>query len=178
MTASRHVLLLRGVNVGKAKRIAMADLRDLVASLGCTDVKTLLNSGNVVCATTKPAGLAARVEKALALSLGLTSRVTALSADEFATIVDDCPLLDVATNPARLLVAAPADVADRTKLVALTKSDWSPEAVAVGSRAAYLWMPDGVIESRLAKALEKSLGDRCTSRNWSTILKLAALSRA
>lgn len=172
------VLLLRGINVGKAKRIAMADLKALVESLGCRDVKTLLNSGNVVCSTSKPAGLAARVQKAMTAQLRVTARVTALSADELATIVRENPLLDVATDPSRLLVAVPADVADRAKLVALAKQEWKPEAMAVGSRAAYLWMPDGVIESRVAKALDKAMGDAVTSRNWATVLKLATLASA
>ena len=171
-----HVLLLRGINVGKAKRIAMADLRVLVEGLGCRDVKTLLNSGNVVCTTSKSDGLAARAQKAIASKLGVTARVTAISADELAEIVRDNPLLDVATDPSRLLVAFLADGKDRPKLVALAREDWKPEAVAVGARAAYLWMPDGVIESRLAKALDKSLGDAVTSRNWATVLKLAALA--
>jgi uncharacterized protein (DUF1697 family) len=176
--SSRHVLLLRGINVGKAKRIAMADLKALVESLGCKDVKTLLNSGNVVCTTSKPAGLAARVQKAVAAKLGVTARVTAVSADELAAIVRENPLLDVATNPSRLLVAVLADPADRPKLAALDRGDWAPEAFALGTRAAYLWMPDGVIDSRVAKALEKAMGDAVTSRNWATVLKLATLAGA
>lgn len=177
MRAARNVLLLRGINVGKAKRVAMADLRALVASLGCTDVRTLLNSGNVVCTTAKPDGLAARVEKAMTAKLGVTARVTALSADELASIVRGNPLADVATDPSRLLVAVLADAKDRPRLVALAKQgDWTPERIEVGKRAAYLWLPDGVIASRLAKALDKSLGDVVTSRNWTTMTKLAAMT--
>src|SRR5262245_11897777 len=170
------IVLLRGINVGKAKRIAMADLRALIEGLGCRDVRTLLNSGNVVCTTSKPDGLAARVQKAIASKLDVTARVTGISADELAEVVRGNPLLDVATDPSRLLVAFLADPNDRPKLVALAKQDWKPEAVAVGARAAYLWMPDGVIESRVAKALDKSLGDAVTSRNWTTVLKLASLA--
>ena len=169
------VLLLRGINVGKANRVAMADLRALVASLGCTDVRTLLNSGNVVCTTAKPDGLAARVGKAMAGKLGVTARVTAISADDLASIVRRNPLADVATDPSRLLVTVLADAKDRPKLVALAKQDWAPERIEVGRRVAYLWLPDGVIASRLAKALDKSLGDAVTSRNWTTMTKLAAL---
>lgn len=170
------VLLLRGINVGKAKRVAMADLRALVASLGCTDVRTLLNSGNVVCTTAKPDGLAARVEQAMTSKLGVTARVTAISADELASIVRGNPFADVATDPSRLLVAVLADANDRPKLVALAKQDWTPERISVGRRVAYLWLPDGVIASRLAKALDKSLGDAVTSRNWTTMTKLAAMT--
>jgi uncharacterized protein (DUF1697 family) len=177
VSASRHVVLLRGVNVGKAKRIAMADLRALVEGLGYGDVKTLLNSGNVVFSV--PASVrgdvGARMEKALVAKTGVAARATVLTADDIATIIRENPLLDVATNPSRLLVAVLADPADRPKLATLSGGDWAPEAFAVGTRAAYLWMPDGVIDSRVGKALARAMGDAVTSRNWSTMLKLAAL---
>src|SRR5262245_9982765 len=111
------VALFRGINVGKAKRIAMADLRAVVEGLGCTDVRTLLNSGNVVFAAKKADGLAARIHKAVAAKLGVTARVTVVSADDLASVVRECPLTDVATDPSRLLVAFVADPADRPKLV-------------------------------------------------------------
>jgi uncharacterized protein (DUF1697 family) len=173
----RHIALLRGINVGKAKRIAMADLRALVESLGCTDVRTMLNSGNVVFATSRPAGLAERIGNAIASKLGVTARVTVVSADELDEIVRRNPLLDVATDPSRLLVAVVADPADRPTLVALAKQEWKPEAIAIGKRAAYVWMPNGVISSRVAKALDKALGDGVTSRNWATVLNLHAIAR-
>jgi len=172
----RDVALLRGINVGKAKRVAMADLRAVVESLGCRDVGTLLNSGNVVFTATKSDGLAARIQKAVAAKTGVTARVTVVTADDLATVVRENPLVDVATDPSRLLVAFPADLADRAKLVALAKQDWKPEAMAVGSRAAYFWMPDGVADSRVAKALDKALRDAVTSRNWGTVLKLYAMA--
>jgi uncharacterized protein (DUF1697 family) len=171
-----HVALLRGINVGKAKRVAMADLKALVESLGCSDVRTLLNSGNVVFATSKPAGLAARIEKALVAKTGVSARVTVLSADDVAVVMGENTLGDVATDPSRLLVAVLADPADRPKLVALTKQTWKPDAIAVGTRAAYLWCPDGVIDSKLAASMAKALGDGVTSRNWTTMSKLAALA--
>ena len=103
----RHVALLRGINVGKAKRVAMADLRALVESLGYSDVSTLLNSGNVVF--TVPASertpIGPRLEKAIATKLGVTSRVTVLTAREVADAIAGNPLLDVARDPSRLLVA-------------------------------------------------------------------------
>jgi len=171
-----HVALLRGINVGKAKRVAMADLRAVVESLGGRDVRTLLNSGNVVFATSKPDGFAARLSKSIASKLGVTARVTVVSADDLDVVVRESPLEGVATDPSRLLVAFLADAADRPKLVALAQQDWTPERIAVGSRAAYLWMPGGVIASRAAKALERALGDGATSRNWTTVTKLVALA--
>lgn len=178
MSPATHVALLRGINVGKAKRVAMADLRALVEDLGYRDVRTLLNSGNV--AFTLPKGAqgdpGARIEKALVARLGVTSRVTVLTRQELAAAIADNPLLGVADNPSRLLVAVLADPADRERLVPLAHQDWTPERLALGERVAYVWMPDGVIDSRVAKALDRALGDAQTARNWATMLKLRALT--
>jgi uncharacterized protein (DUF1697 family) len=113
--AHTHVALMRGINVGRAKRIAMANLRALVEDLGYNDVRTLLNSGNVVFAAPDlaRADAAARIEAALTARLGVSARVTLLAAAELAAAVRDNPLLDVAGDPSRLLVAFLTDPADR-----------------------------------------------------------------
>jgi hypothetical protein len=102
---SRYIALLRGVNVGRAKRIAMADLRKLVEDLGHTGVRTLLNSGNIVFDAVVPPGDAAQeIEAAMALHLGVSARVFVFASDKVAEIVDNNPLLHVATDHARLFV--------------------------------------------------------------------------
>lgn len=174
------VALLRGINVGKAKRIAMADLRSLVEGLGYGDVRTLLNSGNVVF--TAPAKLkgdpAPRIEKAIAAQLGIASRVTALTAADLATVIRENSLLRFATDPSRLLVTVLGDAAARAKLTPLTLQNWRPDALALGRRAAYLWCASGVLDSKVSQAATKALGDAGTSRNWATILKLDAMMRS
>ncbi len=180
--AATHVALLRGINVGKAKRVAMADLRALVADLGYGDVKTLLNSGNVVFTasgkvpTSGKNSPAARIEAALEERTGISSRVTVLTAGELAAAVAGNPLVEVATNPSRLLVAVLTDPADRRRLEPLRDEDWSPESLALGERVAYMWCPPGVLESQLAQAVGRTLGDAVTTRNWATMLKLHALA--
>jgi uncharacterized protein (DUF1697 family) len=177
--ANRQIALIRGINVGRAKRVAMADLRALVEDLGYSDVSTLLNSGNVVFSTPRATAgdAAARLEKAMRQRLGVSARVTVLTAAELAAIVTENPLLDVANNPSRLLVAVLRNPADRRKLEPLTKQDWAPELLAIGTRVAYLWSPDGVLASRLAEAVNRLLGDAVTARNWATTLKLYALAK-
>ena len=175
--AGTHVALLRGINVGKAKRVAMADLRELVADLGYDDVRTLLNSGNVVFTAPRSArgDPASRIERAIAARLGVTSRVTVLSAAELSAIVRDNPLLDVVDDPSRLMVTVLTNPADRAELKPLLKEDWGDEALALGPRVAYVWCPEGVLKSRATEALNRALGDAATSRNWATIRKLHAL---
>lgn len=173
----RQVALLRGINVGKAKRVAMADLRTLVTKLGYTNVTTLLNSGNVVftAAGVTPIQTAARIEAALTSRLGVSARVVSLPGAVVDTIVAENTLLDVADNPSRLFVAVLMDPGGRSRLKSLAAETWAPEVLGLGSRAAYLWCPEGVLESRLTAAVAKILGDRVTTRNWATMLKLQAM---
>jgi uncharacterized protein (DUF1697 family) len=174
-----HIALLRGINVGKAKRVAMADLRTLVEGLGYGDVRTLLNSGNVVfSAPGKAADAASRIEKALAAQLGITARVTVLSAKDLAEAIDANPLGKFTKEPSRFLVTVLADPALKKKLLPLSKQDWKGEAIALGTRVAYLGCAPNILDSPLAKAVARALGDAATSRNWATMLKLRALAES
>jgi uncharacterized protein (DUF1697 family) len=170
----RCIALLRGINVGKAKRISMADLRALVEELGYHDVRTLLNSGNVVftAARSAPAGAGARIEEALAARLGVSVRVTVLTAPELGIVMDENPLLGIAADPSRLLVAVLATPADRARAEPLLDESWDPEVLALGSRAAYLWCPGGIAAGRLAEAVDRRLRGGVTARNWATMTKL------
>ena len=172
-----HVALIRGINVGRAKRVAMADLRKIVEGLGYGDVRTLLNSGNVVFTVPASAakGPAARIEKAMTARLRISARVAVLTAAELAAVVADNPLGKVADDPARLFVTVLFDPADRKRLLPLARQDWKPDVLAVGARAAYLWCPRGMMDSPLAATVIRLLGDGGTTRNWATVTKLHAL---
>jgi uncharacterized protein (DUF1697 family) len=174
--SERQVALIRGINVGRAKRVAMADLRALVESLGHRDVRTLLNSGNVVYTAdgTPPNQVAAAIEEGLASRIGVPARVIALSARQLERVVAENTLRDVATDPSRMMVAFLATPADRKKLDPLLKQDWAPDRLAVGTHAAYLWCPNSILDSPLMTAAGKALGDATTIRNWATVLKVRA----
>ena len=176
---TRHAAFLRGINVGRDKRVAMADLRDLVEALGYGDVVTILNSGNVVF--TAPAKLRGdpgpRIEKAVAEELGVTSRVTTLTAAEVEAAIEGNTLLGIAENPSRLLVAILAKSVDTKALGGLGRGDWTPGAFAHDGRAAYLWCPEGILESRLAKEFAAAIRDDATTRNWATMLRIREAMR-
>jgi uncharacterized protein (DUF1697 family) len=111
----------------------------------------------------------------MAERLGVSARVTVLTAAAFATVVEENRLGAVAKDPARFLVAFCSD-ADRLKqLEPLTRQDWKPDALAVGSVAAYLWCASGILESRLAEAVGRVLGESTTTRNWTTVTKIHAV---
>lgn len=173
-----YIAFLRGVNnVGAAKRVAMADLRDLFASLGFSDVKTLLNSGNVVFSSMErdSAGLKSRIEKAIAAKLGLKTTAIIFSASELRTTVNENPLLKIAVNRSHLLVLIPQKRSDLDKLKPLLEQEWEPEVLAKGRYAAYLWCANGVPRSPLWYAADRALERTGTVRNINTLSKAVAL---
>jgi uncharacterized protein (DUF1697 family) len=176
---TRCVALLRGINVGKAKRIAMADLRALIERLGYTDVRTLLNSGNVVFDAPggRPAAIAAAIEKAIVARFGFSAAVVVVTAKELEAIVAADPLSKIAADPARYLVAFVSDGNKLANTKPLSAQNWAPEALALGQRAAYLWCANGINESKLALAFYRATREAATMRNWATVLKLRTLAQ-
>jgi uncharacterized protein (DUF1697 family) len=173
-----HIALLRGINVGKAKRIAMADLREIFVGLGYENVRTLLNSGNVIFDASRkitPAKTKEIRETVLAKT-AVMSEVIVISAPDLATVIAENPLASIADDPSRYLVAFPASSADLAKAEAIAQKDWSPDRLVLGSKAAYIWCANGVLESKAAKAFGRLLGDAVTMRNWGTVLKLRELA--
>lgn len=173
-----HVALLRGINVGKAKQVAMADLAAAVESCGYDDVKTLLRSGNVVFTgpARLPAGAADRLEAALLARTGVRSSFVLLGAAELAAALEADPLRAVATDPARELLTF-LDAPPAAGTAAPAADEIAPDRVVLGGRVVYSWHPDGVARSRVSPAWWKGLDRVITARNRSTAEKLLALAR-
>jgi uncharacterized protein (DUF1697 family) len=171
--------LLRGINVGRAKQVAMADLRDLLTGLGYTGVRTLLRSGNaVLTGPSRPtATVAAGIEKAIADRLGMDVRCVVRTAEELRDVVDANALRDVADDGARLLVAFLAKPLDRALVADLDPTTYEPERFHLADREIYVWYANGILDSKLSHAfLEKRLAQIATARNWNTITKLLAMA--
>jgi uncharacterized protein (DUF1697 family) len=174
------VALLRGVNVGRANRVPMADLRQLLVGLAFEDVVTLQNSGNAIFRARgrTAARHAAAIAGALAKELQVEVPVVVKSASELAAAVAENPWAAQIENPSRLLVAfvqEPGAVQGLQAIAALVKA---PERFHLGSHAAYLDCAEGIIESKAAQALLGGVGRTATSRNWATVLKIEAICRA
>jgi uncharacterized protein (DUF1697 family) len=173
-----YVTLLRGVNVGKAKRVPMADLRDVLAGLGCNDVVTLLNSGNAVFKSKarSGSGCAKAIAHALADRFGFDVPVVVKSKPELSAIVAGNPLRFAAADHSRLLVAFVQDAGQLASLRGLDSLVVPPEQFSVGSHGAYLLCASGLLESKAAAALLGKADQTATTRNWATVLKLHALA--
>lgn len=172
------VALLRGVNVGKAKRVPMAGLRALLSGLGYTGVATLLNSGNAVfrAATGTPAKHAAVIADAMAAQLGVEVPVIVKSARELTAIVAANPIKAEPEDHSRLLVAFVQDSKALSGLATIGSLVVPPERFAIGKDAAYLLCPRGILESKAWEALLGKPGKLATTRNLATVVKLQALA--
>jgi uncharacterized protein (DUF1697 family) len=174
----RQIALLRGINLGKSRRVAMADLRALMHDLGYADARTLLQSGNVVFSSSDTPGEAARrIRARVARDTGVDADVIVRTRDEVAGVLDRNPLAAHATDPKRHLVLFLAEPADPAALAGVDAADYEPERFAVDGREVHLWYPDGIQKARLTHSFwEKRLGIVGTARNWSTVEKLLALA--
>jgi uncharacterized protein (DUF1697 family) len=175
---NRLVLLLRGINVGKAKQVGMADLQALLSDAGYDDVRTHLRSGNVVAGTSlSPTAAAKDASSRIEQHFGFAVGVVVRSAEQLAATVEADPLGDVADNPSRHMVAF-LDVKPGAKLrKALEGAAVEPERFAVVERDIHLWLPGGVTGSPLNKALTPAaVGGTVTVRNWNTVLKLLQMA--
>lgn len=176
---TRQVALLRGINVGGKKKIAMADLRALVEGLGHTDVVTYINSGNVVFTTAEPGirrgQLEAAVERAIEAELGLDVAVIVRTHEELAAAVDANPFPDAV--PARLLLSFLREPAAAGAYAAAESVESGADEFRVDGTTVYLHCPDGIGRSKLAEALSKPTPGVATSRNLATVRKLVQLSQ-
>jgi len=174
----RYTSFIQGINVGRAKRVAMVELRALAGELGYTHIRTLRNSGNLVFNASSSQGKCAsrRIEKELNSRLDVAARVITLTAEELDVVVSENPFQDIATNPARLMVAVVENSDELQRLQLLVQQEWIPEMIAIGSRVAYLWCPGGVLASPLAKEVITLMGSTVTMSNWTTIVKLQKLA--
>lgn len=178
----RFVALLRGVNVGKARRVPMADWTRLLTQLGLTEVRTLLNSGNAVFTCTdrrRPATLATDIRNPLQAALGLEVPVVVKRAPDFRALVEDMPwkesLPPDGSESSRVLVAFAQEKEDLRHLEGVAGRLAAGERWCLGGQAGYLWCPSGLLDSPAGEALLSLTGRAggvITTRNWATTLKI------
>jgi uncharacterized protein (DUF1697 family) len=186
-----HVALLRGINVGGRNKVPMADLREIVASLGHTGVTTYIQSGNVLFSTadTDTATLAAALEAAIEERFGIWSSVVVLSRDGLAEVLAGNPYQDE-PNPRLVHVVflnatPPQDLLGQIAAAqGAVAAKGSRDTVQAAGQALFVHTPDGFGTSELAQTLfriisppakQKKQGLAATARNWATATKLLSL---
>jgi uncharacterized protein (DUF1697 family) len=173
----RVVALLRGINIGPNKRIAMPALRSIVEGLGHTDVETYLQSGNVVFTPKRkaPSDLATSLEAAIADATGHDVPVVVRTAAELRKVVSARPY--PVDDPTRVVVGFLADAIDLGDLALGDLSAYLPDELTINDRELYVSVPNGQARSKLMEALTKrGMPTTITVRNWRTVSALAELS--
>lgn len=175
---ARHVLLLRGINLGPTRRVPMAELRSLLTDAGYADVATYVQSGNIVLSSAKrPGELETAIAELISGHFGFDVPVCARSASQLAKVVANDPIPGAADDPKHYQVTflserAPADAVRRLRELAADS-----ERVAAHGRELYTFHPDGIARSKLGKSLTASeLGITATARNWTTVKTLAEMA--
>ena len=176
-----QILLLRGINLGPNKRIAMPELRAALSSAGFENVRTYVQSGNVVLSGggADSAALGARCEALIAERFGFDVDVIVRTDSELAEVVARNPLGDVALDPKRYQVSFLEAEPDPEAVARIAESAADDERLVAIGREIYAWHPAGVARSKLWAGLAgKGLGVRATARNWTTVTTLLEMTRA
>jgi uncharacterized protein (DUF1697 family) len=175
----KHVVLLRGINLGPSRRVPMAELRELLTEAGFEGVKTYVQSGNIVLESKlSPAEVAQRCEKLISERFGFDVPVMVRTRAELAKIVKQNPLGDVADDPKRYQVSFLSAQPDPKIVERLKELAGESEGFVAGGRELYAWHPQGVARSKLWNEIAgKRLGVNATSRNWTTVTTLLEMAQ-
>lgn len=172
------IALLRGINVGGNNMLPMKDLVRDLESLGLRNVRTYIQSGNVVFETARTPGasLEEKIEVAIEKRRGFRPHVLVVSADRLKGIIDANPFPKAAAEPKTLHAFFLASPPKSPDLESLHKVAVRSERFHLGEHAFYLHTPDGLGKSKLATQVERRLGVEATARNWNTVLRLWTLA--
>ena len=177
--AEHYIALLRGVNVGGKNKLPMKELAALLTELGCSEVKTYIQSGNVVYKAGR--ALAGRlpklIEEAIGKRFGLRVPVVVRTEGELRAIAANNPFLRAGGDPDHLHVAFLADEPSAVAVAALDPQRSPPDEFVVLGKEIFLSFPEGLARTKLSNAyFDAKLATTSTMRNWRTLLKLIELT--
>jgi uncharacterized protein (DUF1697 family) len=176
--ATNHVALLRGINVGGRNKLAMKDLAALFTAAGCGDVRTYIQSGNVVFTAAGPLAkkLPVRIEAAIRARAGIQVPLEMRSADQLRAVAGGNPFLKTGPALETLHVGFLLDTPSAAQLAALDPKRSPPDEFVVRGREIYFRCPNGMGRSKLTNTyFDSKLGTTITIRNWRTVQALLEL---
>ncbi|MGV9456911.1 DUF1697 domain-containing protein [Streptomyces sp. NPDC003635] len=176
-----YAALLRGINVGGAKKVPMAELRTLMTGLGLDDVRTYLQSGQAVFTAGHgdAQSWADEITEAVADHFGFTLDVIVRDHAYLAATVDACPFPAAELEGKQLHVTYFSAPVDAERFEDIDRAAFLPEEFRLGDRCLYLYAPDGLGRSKLAEQLarpRRTKGVTATTRNWNTVVKLMEMT--
>ena len=172
------IALLRGINVGGHNKLPMAELRDLFTTAGCDDVRTYIQSGNVVfrAESNEREELAIRLADVVEESKGFRPGIMLLTRDELEAATGANPFLEATSEPKTLHLWFLSREPEDPDLESLDDLRTATERYELRGAVFYLWAPDGIGRSKLAGRVERAVGVEATARNWRTVEKLRKLA--
>lgn len=175
-----YVALLRAVNVGGNNMVPMKDLAQIFAGAACSEVRTYIQSGNVVFQASAAAveGLPGRIAAQISKKFGCQTPVILRTADEIAKTIESNPFLQAGAPEQSLHVCFLADRPSEANIARLDPDRSPPDAFRVVNREIYLQMPNGMGRTKLTNAyFDSKLSTTSTVRNWRTVIKLFEMTR-
>jgi uncharacterized protein (DUF1697 family) len=174
-----HIALLRGINVGGNNRLLKEDLVSIFHDAGCTEVKTYIQSGNIVYEA--ESALARQIPAVIAELIvercGFEVPVVTRTAEELCGVVAANPFLQDGVDEKTLHVAFLAAVPSEALAATLDPQRSPPDEFVVQGREIYLRCPNGLARTKLSNAyFDSNLGTVSTMRNWRTTLRLLAMA--
>jgi uncharacterized protein (DUF1697 family) len=173
------IALLRGINVGGKNALLMKELTANLSNLGLQDIKTYIQSGNVVFRTAAKdtAALAKKISSEIKRHRGIEPQVVVLSRSQLEKIIASNPFPEAEREPNTLHVNFLSATPTNPNLAEMERVRGKRERFVLQRDAFYLHAPDGIGRSKLAARTEKLLGVSLTSRNWRTVCKIAEMAR-
>ncbi|MEV5517035.1 DUF1697 domain-containing protein [Streptomyces flaveolus] len=176
-----YAALLRGINVGGARKVPMAELRTLLEGLGHDAVRTHLQSGQAVFTSGHgdEESLAAELSQTIEKHFGFPVDVIVRDHAYLRAVAEACPFPAADLEAKQLHVTYFSAPVDEERFASVDRAAFLPEEFRLGDRALYLYAPDGLGRSKLAETLSKprvNKGVIATSRNWNTVVKLVELT--
>ncbi|MEV0414775.1 DUF1697 domain-containing protein [Streptomyces sp. NPDC050448] len=182
MTTKKYAALLRGINVGGAKKVPMAELRQVLEGLGHSDVQTYLQSGNAVFGSAQKdtAALARELERAIEARFGFAAACLVVDGGYLHAVAEACPFPAAELEGRQLHATFLSEQPATERFASIDGPSYLPEEYRIGDRVVYLYAPDGLGRSKLAEALFKPAvfkGIDATTRNWNTVARLVELTQ-
>lgn len=168
-----YIGLLRGINVGGKNKVPMAELRTLLESLGLTEVRTLIQSGNVLFSSERPIERTS-LEHAIARQFLVNTFVVLRSPRDLRSVVERNPFGHL--DSSKLHVGFMTEKPPAAAVAGLDLERFGPEQCIVDKRELYLHLPDGMARTKLPAYLDRQLKTPITVRNWNTVTKLVELA--
>lgn len=171
-----YIALLRGINVGGHQKVVMAELKRLCESLGLHDVRTHLQSGNVVFRTTRSDR--AKLTKELEGALSVQAKVVLRSAEELRAAIAANPMpVEAQADPSHTVIVFLSGKPAAAAMESLRETYRGPERMQLHGAELYVHYGEEMARSKLTNVLiERKLGVTGTARNWNTVTRLLAIA--